>query len=231
MFQFKQFTIHQDRTPMKVGTDGVLLGAWAPVEQAQRILDIGTGTGLLALMAAQRNPSAHIDALEIEDNAYQQASENIKLSPWSERISIFHCALQTYSSTHKYDCILCNPPFFNQSTKAPNQGRTLARHNDSLPLSDLITYAQNLLTPGGVLCVILPIIEAQEFITLGAPHHLYPHHITQVCPTPAKPPKRTLIQMAFQATEPLKDELVIELERHRYTPAYTHLTKAFYLKL
>lgn len=230
MFQFKQFTIHQDRTPMKVGTDGVLLGAWARVEQANRILDIGTGTGLLALMAAQRNDTAIIDAIEIESNAYQQAKENIQAVHWRERISVFFQALQNYNPPYHFDCILCNPPFFKKSTKAPNIGRTLARHNDTLPFSELMEHAARLLIPQGIFCIILPVKEAQECIALGKKHHLFPQYITQVRPNLDKPVKRHLIQFGFQEKSIITDELIIEYKRHQYSPKYEELTKAFYLK-
>lgn len=231
MFQFKQFTIRQDRTPMKVGTDGVLLGAWATVEQAACMLDIGTGTGLIALMAAQRNLSAHIDALEIEPNACQQARENILASPWSQRITVIQTALQDYISPCTYDCILCNPPFFSQSTKTPDKGRTLARHNDSLPHPVLIEQVSRLLSPQGIFCVILPVAEALELIQQARPYRLFPAHITRVLPNPGKPPKRYLVQFAFDPARKQEDELVLELSRHHYSPEYRNLTKAFYLKM
>lgn len=230
MFRFKQFTIHQDRTPMKVGTDGVLLGAWADVEEARRILDIGTGTGLIALMAAQRNPSAAIDALEIEPQAYQQAQENIAATPWADRISVFNQALQLFHSLNRYDCIICNPPYFTKSTKAVTQGRTIARHNDTLPLCDLITHTIRLLHPEGIFCAILPINEAEELIELGEQHQLFLQRITRVHPTPTKPPKRYLLQFGFQRKSLIENPLIIEFERHLYSPEYAHLTAPFYLK-
>lgn len=231
MFQFKQFAIQQDRTPMKVGTDGVLLGAWAELEHGTRILDIGTGTGLIALMAAQRNPSALIDALEIEPNACEQARENMLESPWAERITVVPTALQDYVSPPIYDCILCNPPFFNSSTKTPDQGRTLARHDDTLPHPVLIEHANRLLAPQGVFCLILPVKEGTEAILHARQHRLFPQRITQVLPNPGKPPKRLLIQFARHETETRTDELVIEFSRHQYTPEYIRLTRDFYLNM
>lgn len=231
MFRFKQFAIQQDRTPMKVGTDGVLLGAWAELEHSTHILDIGTGTGLIALMAAQRNPVAFIDALEIEPNACEQARENIGASPWAERITVIPTALQDYTSPSIYDCILCNPPFFNSSTKTPDQGRTLARHDDTLPHPVLIEHTSRLLTPEGIFCLILPVKEALEAILYARQHRLFPQRITQVLPNPGKPPKRLLIQFARHETETQTDELVIEFSRHQYTPEYIRLTRAFYLNM
>lgn len=217
---------------MKIGTDGVLLGAWADLEKAVRILDIGTGTGLIALMAAQRNATAHIDAIEIEPSACSQARENILESPWTTRIRVVQTALQDYLPEVQYDCIVCNPPFFTHSTPAPDKGRTLARHNDSLPHPDLIQHVARLLKKDGHFCVILPVPEGEEMIRYATTYHLQPAHITEVLPNPGKPVKRYLIDFMFN---PLvlgrRDELVIELQRHRYTPEYIRLTQPFYLKM
>lgn len=229
MFRFKQFTIHQDRTPMKVGTDGVLLGAWADSEHAHRILDIGTGTGLIALMSAQRNPSAHIDAIEIEPGACQQARENILASPWAQRIEFIPTALQNFSPGKHYDHIVCNPPFFIGSTKTPSAGRTLARHCDSLPHTELISHTARLLAPEGNFCLILPPQEARQAISEARFHHLYPSRITRVLPNPGKAPKRLLVRFSFADLPPSEDELVLELSRHVYSEAYIRLTHTFYL--
>lgn len=231
MFQFKQFTIHQDQTAMKVGTDGVLLGAWANLEKARRILDIGTGTGLIALMAAQRNVLAEIDAIEIEERAFIQAKENIAASPWSHRIRIEHISLQHFSPETLYDCIVCNPPFFINSTKNPHSPRTLARHNDTLPHSDLVNHAKRLLTQDGKFHLILPVAEAQELIAYAQTVKFYPTHITYVYPTACKPPKRLLIELSLTQSVYCEDNITIELERHHYSEAYTKLTKQFYLHL
>lgn len=230
MFQFKQFTIHQDRTPMKVGTDGVLLGAWADIRNAIHILDIGTGTGLIALMSAQRNPLARIDALEIEPNACEQAAENIQNSPWSERVHIHPDSLQNYISPYRFDSIICNPPFFRQSTKTPEKGRTLARHDDTLPHTELIEHVSRLLQPEGNFSVILPSAEAIRLMEYAQKFSLYPQRITYVLPNPGKPPKRYLIEFAFTLREYTEDELIIEQSRHHYSPEYIRLTQAFYLK-
>ncbi len=229
MFQFKQFTIQQDRTPMKVGTDGVLLGAWADLDGAKTILDIGTGTGLIALMGAQRNHAALVHAIEIEPQACQQAQENIQNSPWADRVQLFPSALQSYFPEIFYDSIVCNPPFFIHSTKTPDPGRTLARHNDSLPLPDLVQNVRRLLCPEGNFCVILPVKEAQELITLAQTCHLFPAQITRVIPNPGKPPKRLLVKFIFSPCPIAEDELIIEFSRHCYSDKYKTLTQAFYL--
>lgn len=232
MFHFKQFTIQQDRTPMKVGTDGVLLGAWAEVDKAGHLLDIGTGTGLIALMAAQRNPTARIDAIEIEPAACGQARENILATPWHSRIQLVQTALQDYFPTIQYDCIVCNPPFFNHSTPTPDKGRTLARHSDSLPHPELIRHVARLLKKDGQFSVILPVPEGLDMIRNAIAYQLHPVHLTEVLPNPGKSPKRYLIAFRFNPTTPLiKDQLVIEFSRHQYSPEYIRLTKAFYLKI
>lgn len=231
MFRFKQFTIQQDNTPMKVGTDGVLLGSWADIEEAKTILDIGTGTGLIALMSAQRNPLAQIDALEIEPHACQQAHENIIASPWAKRINIFPVALQNYHPKFLYDSIICNPPFFINSTKAPKKGRSIARHNDTLPHRELIENVSQLLKPQGNFCVILPVAETQALIRYAEEYQLYPAYITRVIPTPGKPTKRILIKFTFSRSNIQEDELILEFSRHHYSKEYIELTKAFYLQM
>lgn len=231
MFQFKQFTIHQDRTPMKVGTDGVLLGAWAELEYAEHILDIGTGTGLIALMSAQRNSSARIDAIEIEPDACLQARENVSASRWADRIEVVQSALQDFKPAKTYDSIVCNPPFFINSTPTPDSGRTLARHCSSLPHTELIVHVARLLSPGGTFSVILPVNEAKELIAYAQLHQLYPRRITRVHPTPTKAPKRYLIQFSTDPAAIIEDELVIELSRHQYSKEYIGLTRDFYLSM
>lgn len=232
MFQFKQFTVQQDKTPMKVGTDGVLLGAWAAIGKANTILDIGTGTGLIALMCAQRNPLARIDALEIEPHACEQATENIQASPWHDRIQVIHKAIQVYSSPYLYDSIVCNPPFFLNSTKAPDSGRNLARHADTLSHLELLENASRLLAPGGNFSVILPTQESASLLETAKNYELYPQHITYVLPNPGKPAKRLLIRFVTKpVASPTRDQITVELSRHQYSKEYRDLTGAFYLYL
>ena len=168
-FKFKQFEIQQDRCAMKIGTDGVLLGAWANVAQASSILDIGTGTGILSLMAAQRNHNAVIDALEIEEKAFEQASLNIQNSPWKERITVYHRSVQNHKDIdtyNYYDCIICNPPFYNIDTKShiKDKARNIARNSKTLSFDALLECTKNLLEVKGSLSLILPIAEGNEFI-------------------------------------------------------------------
>lgn len=231
MFQFKQFTIHQERTAMKVGTDGVLLGAWAETETAISILDIGTGTGLLALMTAQRNQQARVDAIEIEPEAATQAQENVTASPWHNRIRIYNTSIFNFTPDIQYDCILCNPPFFIHSTKNPEQNRTLARHSDTLPHDTLAETAEKLLTPGGCFYIILPPPEAHAFIEYAQTHQLFPARITHVLPNPDKTAKRYLMKFTRLNLPVIVDKLVIEWSRHQYSPEYIKLTRDFYLNM
>lgn len=231
MFQFKQFTIHQEQAAMKVGTDGVLLGAWAEPENASMILDIGTGTGLLALMAAQRNPQAKVDAVEIEPEAAQQAQKNVADSPWSDRVRVYNTSIFHFFPSYPYDCILCNPPFFINSTKNPQAGRTLARHTDALPHDALIEMVVRLLANDGCFYIILPPEEATVFIKCAEERQLYLSKLTYVLPNPEKKAKRYLMKFTCVNAPVVTDELIIELARHQYTPEYIRLTKAFYLNI
>ena len=216
---------------MKVGTDGVLLGAWADLTAARRLLDIGTGTGLIAIMAAQRNPDLQIDAVEIDPVAREQAGANVQECPWRERIRLFQGRVQDFKPTYRYDIITCNPPFFINSTKNPELNRTLARHCETLSHEDILNVAEELLTPEGKLCVILPIPEAEHFIALAQPRKWFVNKSTTIYPTPNKPPKRKLLEIS-KKQEPLENKtIILEIERHIYHETYAQLTKDFYLKL
>ena len=195
-FKFKQFVVHHDRCAMKVGTDGVLLGAWAP--GGKNILDIGTGTGLIAMMIAQRFGDSVIDAIEIDNDAVQQARENIEGSCFRERINIFHSSLQSFSddfpsSCKHYDCIVSNPPFYTEDTMCPESKRQAARHTISLTYADLFKHAAAMLKKGGTFSIIVP-CEAKEKIMFEAClKALYVKNICYVRTTPRKQPKRMLI--------------------------------------
>ncbi len=235
MFKFKQFTIHQNQTAMKVGTDGVLLGAWTPIEhQPNDILDIGTGTGLIALMLAQRTSAEQIDALEIDENAYEQAVDNFENSPWGDRLFCFHAGLDEFveEPEDEYDLIVSNPPFYAEDYKTENKQRDLARFQDALPFEDLVEAADLLLSENGIFAVIIPFKEETRFIDLCAETELFPVKVTRVKGTPNSETKRSLL--AFKRYElPVltPDELIIETARHQYTPEYIELTKDFYLKM
>lgn len=235
IFQFKQFNINQDKTAMKVGTDGVLLGAWAPIASPiYSILDIGAGTGLIALMLAQRCNAEQIDAIEIDDNAYLQCVENFEQSPWTERLFCYHAGLDELieDPEDEYDLIVCNPPFYSEDYKTPDESRNTARFQDSLPFVELVEAADLLLSENGILAVIIPFKEEENFIKIAQQFELYPQKITRVKGTPEAEIKRSL--MSFSRDENSTraiDELIIEISRHNYTQDYTELTKEFYLKM
>ena len=216
---------------MKVGTDGVLLGAWANCDSAEKILDVGTGTGLIALMLAQRS-KATIDAIEIDAEASVQAKENVEKSPWSEKISVINQSFQDFieKSNNKYDLIVTNPPYFQNSLFAPDKKRTDARHNSNLELGDVIMGTKKLLNREGVLSIILPYLEGNMFILKASEEGLYCVRQTKVLSKPNREPKRLLLEFQ-QIKKPLvEQELIIELnKRHEYSEAYKNLTKNFYL--
>lgn len=234
-FQFKQFSLEQDRCAMKVGTDGVLLGAWTPLENNPfSILDIGAGTGLIALMLAQRSQAEQIDALEIDEEAYEQSVVNFENSPWSDRLFCFHAGLDEFveEPEDEYDLIVSNPPFYSEDYKTECEQRDKARFQDALPFEDLIEAAALLLSENGILSVIIPFKEEQKFLALAKEGDLFPIKITRVKGTPTSEIKRSLL--AFSRNEKLDfliDELIIETSRHIYTTPYIELTQAFYLKM
>ncbi|MDP2113813.1 MAG: methyltransferase [Bacteroidota bacterium] len=232
-FQFKQFRIIQDKSAMKVGVDGVLLGAWANVSGANRILDIGTGTGLIALMMAQRKADALIDAVEIEPDAFQEAVCNIRQSPWNERIQIELFSFQKFAgkSDLKYDLIVSNPPYFTNGHKAPLENRATARHSDSLSLGDLISGAIGLLNETGKIALVLPVDGLPELTQLDDSNNLHISRICHVKPNPQKPVFRILVELTNTKCIIQEENLMIEFEKHHdYTPEYKELTKDFYLK-
>lgn len=235
MFQFKQFSIQQDRCAMKVGTDGVLLGAWCPIENKPfSILDIGTGTGLIALMLAQRSQAEQIDAIEIDEEAYEQAVDNFENSPWSDRLFCFHAGLDEFMEEpeDEYDLIVSNPPFYSEDYKTSNEQRDKARFQDAMPFEDLVEAADLFLSENGIFAVIIPYKEEERFIDLCSEFELYPVRVTRVKGTHDTPIIRSL--MAFKRYELstlTADELVIETARHQYTEDYIALTQDFYLKM
>ena len=234
-FQFKQFSLEQDRTAMKIGTDGVLLGSWAPIETNPfSILDIGTGTGIIALMLAQRSTAEQIDALEIDEDAYEQASDNFENSPWNDRLFCFHAGLDEFveEPEDEYDLIVSNPPFYSEDYKSDNDQRDLARFQDAMPFEDLIEAAALLLSENGIFSVIIPFKEEEKLIALAKEYELYPLKITRVKGTPTTEMKRSLLAFSrYESPNILIDELIIETARHIYTPEYIALTKDFYLKM
>ena len=220
---------------MKIGTDGVLLGAWTPIENNPfSILDIGTGTGIIALMLAQRSSANQIDALEIDEDAFEQATDNFENSPWSDRLFCFHAGLDEFveEPEDEYDLIVSNPPFYSEDYKSNNDQRNLARFQDAMPFEDLIEAAALLLSENGIFSVIIPFKEEESFSALATAYELFPLKITHVKGTPTSQIKRSLLAFSRNKTQNFPiDELVIETERHIYTPDYIALTKDFYLKM
>lgn len=230
-FTFKQFTIRHDRCAMKVGTDGVLLGAWTDISRSRNILDVGTGTGLIALMLAQRCPQASIQAIDIDTDAVSQAQENILASPWNGRVKACLQDIRTYRPKQLYDTIVSNPPYFINSLKGPDDQRNTARHTDSLDMESLLESTASLLTPEGRFSIILP-AEQTDALKINAERvGLYPSRHTAVITRPGLAPKRTLMEFCRTKETFQTDELVIELERHVYSEDYIRLTRDFYLKM
>ncbi len=233
-FTFKQFSVQQDKTAMKVGTDGVLLAAWAPINHNPfSVLDIGAGTGIIALMLAQRTHAEQIDALEIDEEAYEQAVENFENSPWGDRLFCFHAGLDEFieEPEDEYDLIVSNPPFYSENYKTENEQRDLARFQDAMPFEELIKAADLMLSENGIFAIIIPFKEEKNFIALAKEAELYPVKITRVKGTPTSDIKRSLLAFSRNEIHNIAiDELIIETDRHVYTPEYIELTKDFYLK-
>ncbi|MFN4932428.1 MAG: tRNA1(Val) (adenine(37)-N6)-methyltransferase [Bacteroidota bacterium] len=230
-FEFKQFTINQSRCAMKVGTDAVLLGAWIQIEGAESILDIGTGTGVIALMMAQKS-TAMITAIDIDASACEQSKENIGNSPWPDRIKVLNESLQqfTINNQHKFDLIVSNPPYFVDAYKSSEEARNQARHADQLPFNEFINCAKLLLHEKGKICIILPTRESIKFRELAAANQLYLTRIMHIKTTEYKDEKRQMLQFELINKKLVDETLVIEQdERHNYSKEYKELTKDFYL--
>ncbi len=233
-FQFKQFSIQQEKTAMKVGTDGVLLGAWASLDfKPNSILDIGAGTGLIALMMAQRSDAETIDAIELNDAAYEQTVENFENSEWGDRLFCYHSSLQEFVDEieDKYDFMISNPPFYTSTYKELAKDRAMARHSESLTYNELLKSASKLLSKNGNCAFIIPFAEEENFIKIAEENKLYPNKITRVKGAINRAFKRSLLQFSFTKTEITPNELILELSRHNYTEEYKILVQDFYLKL
>ncbi len=233
-FRFKQFTIHQDSCAMKVGTDGVLLGAWTSlINQPDRILDIGAGTGLIALMLAQRSAAELIDAIEIDAEAYGQCVANFEASAWADRLFCYHAGLDEFvdEMDEKYDLIISNPPFYAEDVPSGKKSRDLARQNQSLPFDELLDGVAGLLASAGTFSTILPYKEEDRFISLASNVDLFPQKIVHVKGHATADIKRSLLEFGFEKNVITRGTLTIELGRHQYTPEYIAMTKDFYLKL
>lgn len=232
MFRFKQFTVCDERSAMKIGTDGVLLGAWADIEDDSRILDVGTGTGLIALMLAQRNASAEIVGVDISHEAIGEARDNFLNSPWAKRLSVTEGDVCSFESNEKFDHIVSNPPYFVDSLHSPDSLRTMARHTSSLKFEDLVTSAVRLLRPGGRLSVILPTECTMQF-RFAAFGRLWLCRQLNVVTKAGDSPRRTLMEFCL-SDKPLMPSVATLTMRHRdssYTEEYRQLTEDFYISL
>lgn len=234
MFAFKQFFVAQDQCAMKIGTDSVLLGAWCPVSHNPKsILDIGAGTGVLSLMMAQRTNAHQIDAIEIEEQAFEQCVFNFEHSKWNDRLFCYHASLDEFveEPEDEYDLIISNPPFFSEDFKTESAARDLARFQDAMPFEDLVDAAALLLSENGVFAVVIPYKEEEFFIDLCAEVSLHPTQITRVRGINTGPIVRSLLAFKrYELAVLTASELIIEHNRHEYTDDYINLTKDFYLK-
>lgn len=233
-FLFKKFKVNQNKSAMKIGTDGVLLGAWTSINRNPfSILDIGAGTGVVSLMLAQRCHAELIDAIEIDADTYEQCTENFENSPWNDRLFCYHASLEEFVEEidDRYDLIVSNPPFYPDDYKSGNAQRDMARFQDALPFKHLLESVSKLLSEDGMFSVIIPFKEAPSFIDLAASFSLFPKRILRVKGNPTSGIKRSLIEFSFTKDQVEINELVIETERHQYTQDYINLTKDFYLKM
>ncbi|MDR1455630.1 MAG: methyltransferase, partial [Tannerella sp.] len=227
-FHFKRFTVRQDGCAMKVGTDGVLLGAWTDVSACRRALDVGAGTGLIALMMAQRSESMPVDGVEIDPDACRQAAANAAASPFAARIRLYRDDFSHYArtATQRYDLIVSNPPYFARSLKCPDERRRLARHDDGLPLDGLLTDSLPLLTSAGRIALILPFRQEEELHVQAEACGLHCIRRTEVIPVEGAAPKRLLVELTREARLSVEaGRLTLTDVRCRRTAAYVELMR------
>lgn len=230
-FRFRKFAVEHDVCGMKVGTDGILLGAWCNTQNVHRVLDVGCGCGLIALMVAQRCDQAMIEAVDIDETAVKVCGRNFNKSEWHNRLNVQKLNFEDHSNTltSKYDLIVSNPPFYSEGTKCPNEERNKARHTTSLPFEKLIRNAANLLTATGTFCVIIPTSEYERFATIAKQNGLYEKHTTMVKTTARKTPKRVLMELTLTECAKETDVMVIYDENNKKTAEFSRLTQEFYL--
>jgi tRNA1Val (adenine37-N6)-methyltransferase len=230
-FKFKQFTVVHHRCAMKVNTDGCLLGSWAEAEKPENILDIGTGSGVIALMLAQKYVDATVTGVEIEKKCAQQCAQNFSDSPFSERLNCCHSAIQNFTASTKYDLIVSNPPYFEKDTPAKEQQRHQARHQETLHLDELFKQSANLLSGTGHFCLILPIQLASSAMRQANRFGFYVHREVVLRPLPQKAPHRVLFSFSFVEANNRKDEVIIEQTRGMYSQTVAAWLKPYYLNL
>ncbi|MEE9373195.1 MAG: methyltransferase [Saprospiraceae bacterium] len=234
IFKFKKFTVDQSNCTMKVGTDGILLGAWCDVKRAKKALDIGTGSGLISLMIVQRNEAAIIDGVEIDETSYNQAKRNFMDSDWHKRLNIVNSSIQDFSAESKgnYNLIVCNPPFFSGGTLSSYQNKNYVRHTIKLSHQDLLKSARKLLSSKGIFCVILPLIEGLRFVEMAETYGMYCNRKTSVFSKKGRPVERLLLEFSKEKKDLLEDNLVIyKKENDEWTLDFIQLTREFYLKM
>ena len=222
VFRMRHFTLNDDRCAMKVGSDGLLLGAWAGTQPVQRILDIGTGSGLVALMMAQRFPEATVTAIELEPEAASQARENFAASPFSERLHLEEGDFLLWAAEVPtlFDWAVCNPPFFRNKPKSPDPARNLARHDDSLPIEKLLRFSHHLTVPSGRMSLVWPTDRSQELLHAAQSIGWYPHRILSVHGTPEHPCERQVVELEKSPTDCLSHTR-IDVEMNPFEPGKT----------
>lgn len=236
-FKFKEFIVEQDKVAMKVGTDAVLLGAWCSVDKyPNTILDIGAGSGVIALMIAQRSDAMTIDAVEVDEKAYEQAVENFEKSDWGDRLYCYNATFQEFANEiaaeeESYDLIVSNPPFYTDNFESEDVSRNKARFTSSLSFEELLVGVSKILSENGIFSTIIPFKEEMNFINIAKEHHLFLNKVCRVQGNKKSEVKRSLLAFSFQETELEETHLIIELARHQYTEDYIQLTKDFYLKM
>lgn len=234
-FRFQRFVVDDDQCGMKIGTDAVLLGAWCEVSASHRLLDIGTGSGIVALMLAQRTESwaAQVDAIDVEINAVNQAKSNVEQSPWPDRIKVDQFSLsefRTDATENHFDHCVCNPPYFENSMPSGEPRKRVARHVDDLTRESLFWNTRQLLRPEGRLSLVLPFEQRESTTELALAHDFYLSRETLVRPMPGKPFKRVLLEFSLNECEPIFEELIVEIQRHDFSPEYASLTRGFHLR-
>jgi len=230
-FHFKQFDVVQSRSAMRVGTDAVLLGAWVRLKSCKHVLDVGTGTGVIALICAQRCPEALVEGIEIDEGSAEDAEENFKASQWSDRLKIHHGDFLKITTSEQFDLIISNPPYFTHSLRAADPGRNAARHDDYLPSDAFMKQAKKLLTAHGSVALIFPKSELERWVMDAEAVGLSPRRICHVFTLAHKDAARVMIEFSFvQTPEPEMESLLIHKAIGEYSDAYKQLTADFYTK-